>query len=133
MSPEQIAALIEESQTVEPVFRSRVYGYCIQREKSPTIIPSEADVIRMVNQRLSETGSIGILEQIAQELGTKNIRNRSERRFNVRDLSGLVRPYYAGLEMNSSGVLCPLSFYPPITTIREYLRAKRVLEQAGIT
>jgi hypothetical protein len=128
MSPEQIAALIEESQTVEPVYRSRVYGYQIERGKMPVIIPAEADVVRLAIRGLMEGRS---LEEIASELRGKNVRSRSKRFFSPRSLASLVRPYYAGMEKNTSGVLCPVCPYPPIITVQEYLRAKRALECHG--
>jgi len=130
MSPEQIAALIEESQAVEPVYRSRVYGYQIEKGKSPVIITSEAEVIRMVVQRLAAGSgkATEILEQITFELRAKNVRSRSKRHFGVRELAGLVRPYYSGQEINSSGILCPGSHFPPIITAQEYSQARKRLK-----
>ncbi len=114
--------------------RSKIYGYAFADDGEIVVVEKEAAVIENVISQLADIPFLScekILTLIANEYRRANPRilNRSKRLWSPKTLALLCRPIYAGLEVNSLGILVRTFGYPEIVSASKFKLAWKRLKR----
>ncbi len=99
---------------------SRLYSYRRNAEGKVEVVPSEADVVKLVFVGFAEGLTAN---EIKRELDQKGLRNRAGYRWTTAEIAGLVRPVFAGLVPQRYGFKRS-AVYEPIVT-RDLFKAAK--------
>lgn len=100
---------------------SKIYGFSrLAEDGKISIVPDEAVIIKKVFEIICADSKELLstkLDNLAYELKTKKITNRSDRNWSRITLLKLIKPIYSGSVISSTGKWVPSKFYPAIVPV----------------
>ena len=104
---------------------SRLYSFRRNAEGRIEIVPSEAHIVKLVFSGFAEGKNA---QEIKRELDAKDLRNRAGYRWTTTEITGLVRPVFAGLVPQRLGGFKRSAVYEPIVTRQTFEKARRTAQ-----